>query len=81
MPTIVYTDSSGNHLWSDPINWNIGTVPIAIDDVIIQNGTIIIDSPNPQGHTLSFTGPGNINIILPEKLHKPIKNRFDCLEL
>ena len=65
MATITYTDSTGNHLWSDPLNWDaqgIQTVPTANDDVFIGNGTIIIDSPNAICNNITITGPGNTTI-------------------
>lgn len=43
--------------WNDPTVWSCGTVPLAIDNVVISPGhTVVMDSPTQQAHNVRLNG-------------------------
>jgi hypothetical protein len=55
-----FVDATGNHLWSDPDNWDRMSVPTAADDVIIDSRTIVIDT-QVSCYNLTITGTAIAN--------------------
>jgi len=62
---IVWTDLGADHLWSNPENWDLGTVPTAADDVLIDvpaaaapNGPVIQDGIAAECHGIWTEAPG-----------------------
>jgi hypothetical protein len=71
LTTATATAASGPNDWSVPANWNTGAVPVAADDVIVDNSDVPIKYGLDQ-HTVTLTsltiGPGFTGTIgLPER--------------
>ena len=60
--TVTWTGAAGNGLWSDPGNWDTGTLPATGDDVVIPvgstTGQVLMDGTRPTLTSLTVTGTG-----------------------
>ncbi|WP_428389434.1 hypothetical protein [Mucisphaera sp.] len=66
--TATWTGGGGNDNWSDPLNWDIGVVPVNTGgttyDVVLPGGVSVdVDAGTPAAFTVnSITGPLSVNL-------------------
>jgi len=65
---IYYWTGAINNSWGNPGNWSCGSVPDANSDVIINSGTVIINS-NVTIYSLQLNGSATITVNTPYTLH------------
>lgn len=53
---IIYTDASGDHLWSNTNNWDTLALPAGSDNVVATNQTILIDAGTAEAKALTLVG-------------------------